>query len=199
MTNTTKPKPFRKQENTPLPTNLPAPTSTPSYLRKRRGQGWGEEQAETVNHLFLHCKWTNQLWRIFSSLRKSTWVKPRNIVQLLNCWINVGNTTIKEERWKIVPACIWWTVWKERNQRCFEGKKNNFQNFKMNCIALYYFWCKQKVLVQAKELLDAMPVTLNDILLHGKARKMITESSRLCGRIIPPDTPVLDTIYSMHT
>ena len=114
-----------------------------------------EEQAETVNHLFLHCKWTDQLWRIFSSLRKIIWVKPRNIAQLLNCQINIGNTTIKEERWRIVPACIWWTVWKERNQRCFEGKKNNLQNFKMNCIALYYFWCKQKV-VQAEELFDVI-------------------------------------------
>ncbi|WMV25665.1 hypothetical protein MTR67_019050 [Solanum verrucosum] len=115
-----------------------------------------EEQAETVNHLFLHCKWTDQLWRIFSSLRKITWVKPRNIVQLLNCWINIGTTTIKEERWRIVPACIWWTVWKERDQRCFEGKKNNLQNFKMNCIALYYFWCKQKVLVQTEEFFDVL-------------------------------------------
>ena len=74
----------------------------------------------------------------------------------LNCWINIGNTTIKEERWRIVLACIWWTVWKERNQRCFEGKKNNLQNFKMNCIALYYFWCKQKVLVQVEELFDVI-------------------------------------------
>ena len=115
-----------------------------------------EEQAEIVDHLFLHCKWTNQLWRIFSSLRKITWVKPRKRAQLLNCWINIGNTTIKEERWRIVPACIWWTVWKERNQRCFEGKKNNLQNFKMNCIALYYFWCKQKVLVQSEELFDVI-------------------------------------------
>ena len=44
---------------------------------------------------------------------------------------HVGNTTIKEERWKIFPACIWWTMWKESNQRCFEGKQNNLQNFKM--------------------------------------------------------------------
>ncbi|WMV33430.1 hypothetical protein MTR67_026815 [Solanum verrucosum] len=24
-----------------------------------------EEQVETVNHLFLHCKWTDQLWQMF--------------------------------------------------------------------------------------------------------------------------------------
>ncbi|WMV51897.1 hypothetical protein MTR67_045282 [Solanum verrucosum] len=34
------------------------------------------EQAETVNHLFLHCKWTKQLWRMFTSLKEITWVKP---------------------------------------------------------------------------------------------------------------------------
>ncbi|WMV08632.1 hypothetical protein MTR67_002017 [Solanum verrucosum] len=27
------------------------------------------EQAELANHLFLHCKWTEQLWRMFTSLK----------------------------------------------------------------------------------------------------------------------------------
>lgn len=114
-----------------------------------------EEQLETVNHLFLHCRWADQLWRIFSSLRKINWVKPRDIEQLLSCWINVGAAT-KEERWKIVPACIWWTIWRERNQRCSEDKKSNIQTFKMNCLALYYFWCKQEVLGQAEDLFDVL-------------------------------------------
>ncbi|KAG5585962.1 hypothetical protein H5410_046396 [Solanum commersonii] len=89
----------------------------------------------------------------------------------LNCWINIGNSTIKEERWRSVPACIWWTVWKERNQRCFEGKKNNVQNFKMNCIALYYFWCKLKVLVQAEELFDVLDYLRNFIWQVYKEKK----------------------------
>ncbi|KAG5579481.1 hypothetical protein H5410_050108 [Solanum commersonii] len=25
-----------------------------------------------------------------------------------------------------LSPCIWWTIWKERNQRCFEGKQHSF-------------------------------------------------------------------------
>ena len=35
-------------------------------------------------------------------------------------------------------------------------RRTILQNLKMNYIALYYFWCKQKVLVQAEELFDVI-------------------------------------------
>lgn len=81
-----------------------------------------EEQRETVNHLFLHCKWTEHLWQMFITMRKITWVKPGRIKEVLKCWNRDGFANRKEERWKIVPSCIWWTVWLERNHRCFAGK-----------------------------------------------------------------------------
>ncbi|WMV14448.1 hypothetical protein MTR67_007833 [Solanum verrucosum] len=105
-----------------------------------------EEQVETVNHLFLHCKWTDQLWQMFIQKRKIKWTKPRSIIEVLQCWNRDGNAGKNEKRWRIVPACIWWTIWKERNQRCFEGKQNNIQKIKTNCLGLYYFWCKQVVI-----------------------------------------------------
>uniref|UniRef100_A0A0V0IE94 Putative ovule protein n=1 Tax=Solanum chacoense TaxID=4108 RepID=A0A0V0IE94_SOLCH len=105
-----------------------------------------EEQGETVNHLFLHCKWTTQLWQMFTNMREIKWVKPGRIKEVLKCWNRDGNAGRKEERWKMVPSCIWWTVWLERNQRCHEGKQSNIQRFKLKCLALYYFWCKQVVL-----------------------------------------------------
>lgn len=60
------------------------------------------------------------MWKKFIRLSRIEWVKPRNLTGLLNCWNNVSNAAKKEERWKIVPACSWWTVRKERNKRCFE-------------------------------------------------------------------------------
>ncbi|KAG5622081.1 hypothetical protein H5410_007299 [Solanum commersonii] len=39
----------------------------------------GAEQGETVNHLFLHCKWTTQLWQMFTNMREIKWVKPGRI------------------------------------------------------------------------------------------------------------------------
>ncbi|WMV26598.1 hypothetical protein MTR67_019983 [Solanum verrucosum] len=79
------------------------------------------EQNETINHLVLHCKWTDQLWRMFICLKGIRWVKPGSITGVLRCRNKDGMVSQKEERWKIVPACIWWSVWSERNKRCFEG------------------------------------------------------------------------------
>ena len=114
------------------------------------------EQVETISHLFLLCKWTEQLWRMFINLRKINWVKPGSIRGVLNSWNGDGNAAAKEERWKIVSACIWWIVWKERNQRCFEDKQNGLQSFKMNCLVLFYFWCKENILVQAEDIWDGL-------------------------------------------
>ncbi|WMV33010.1 hypothetical protein MTR67_026395 [Solanum verrucosum] len=50
------------------------------------------EQAETINHLFLHGKWTDQLWRMFISLKGISWVKPGSIADVLRCWNMDGNT-----------------------------------------------------------------------------------------------------------
>ncbi|KAG5611002.1 hypothetical protein H5410_022283 [Solanum commersonii] len=108
---------------------------------KRKGIDWSGRRAAqsiglgTINNFFLHCMWTDQLWRVSISLRKIEWVKPRNI----NCWNKVRNAAKKEERWKIVSACIWWLVWEERNRRCFEDKQSNLQGFKMICLAFFVF------------------------------------------------------------
>ncbi|WMV47226.1 hypothetical protein MTR67_040611 [Solanum verrucosum] len=46
-------------------------------------------------------------------------------------------------RWRLIPACIWWTVRKERNSKCFEGIENDMQKIKLNFILLLCFWCNQ--------------------------------------------------------
>lgn len=95
------------------------------------------DQVETINHLFLQCKWTDQLWRMFISMKGIKWVKPGSIADVLRCWNIDGNVNNKEKRWKIVPSCIWWTVWTERNKRSFEGMQSSLQSFKMNCLGFF--------------------------------------------------------------
>ena len=101
------------------------------------------EQIETVSHLFLQCRTTTQLWRIFVSLRGISWVMPNKITHLLYSWEEAGVGAADKDRWRIVPACIWWTICMERNSRCFESKNCDLQMVKLNCIKTFCFWCKQ--------------------------------------------------------
>lgn len=41
--------------------------------------------------------------------------------------------------WRIIPAAIWWSTWKERNSWCFGSIENSVQKVKLNCIISYVF------------------------------------------------------------
>jgi len=92
---------------------------------------------------------------MFICLKGIKWVKPGSIKGVLSSWIRDGNAS-KEERWKFVPACVCWTIWKERNNRSFENVQNSLQKIKMNCLALLYFWCKQDILARTEDIFDVL-------------------------------------------
>ena len=45
-----------------------------------------------------------------------------------------------------------------KESKMFRGQGEQFAEFQDDRIALYYFWCKQKVLVQAEELFDVIDI-----------------------------------------
>ena len=48
-----------------------------------------------------------------------SWVIPRSILDLLFGWWNwLGKHS--SQIWNLVPLCILWCIWKERNRRTFE-------------------------------------------------------------------------------
>ncbi|KAG5590841.1 hypothetical protein H5410_041355 [Solanum commersonii] len=77
---------------------------------------------ETNKHLFMHCKVTAQVWAMYTSIANEHWIMPEHTSDLLSCWIKRGGSKSQKRWWRTVPACIWWIIWKERNQRIFEGK-----------------------------------------------------------------------------
>ena len=66
------------------------------------------ETAETVNHLFLQYKITSQLWRLFLSLKSMSWTMPAKITEAIQSWEEAGKQSKNRDRWRIVPASIWW-------------------------------------------------------------------------------------------
>lgn len=115
-----------------------------------------ENVAETNQHLFLHCNFTTQIWAIFLSLTKTNWTMPENTADLLSCWIRRGGSKSQKAWWRIIPHCIWWTVWKERNSRNFEDRSNSIQKVRWDCIACFYFWCKEKGLEVTEQIVELL-------------------------------------------
>ncbi|WMV51888.1 hypothetical protein MTR67_045273 [Solanum verrucosum] len=62
----------------------------------------------------LTCSITDQLWKIFINLRGIAWAMPSKIADTLFSWEEAGAAARNRERWRIIPSCIRWTIWKER-------------------------------------------------------------------------------------
>jgi len=73
---------------------------------------------------------------------------------LLSCRIRRGGSKSQKKWWRIVPACIWWTIWKERNQRIFEGKESFILKIKWKVITSLGFWCKEQSIEEEIQLVD---------------------------------------------
>jgi len=114
------------------------------------------ETLENVNHLFLHCKYTQQLWRIFLSHKGISWTMPGKVSEALKSWEEAGVLAKDRGRWRLIPASIWWAIWKERNSRCFESIENSVQKVKLNCILLLCFWCNQLYSNDTVSIIDVL-------------------------------------------
>ena len=60
------------------------------------------------------------------------WVMPGLVAGLLSCfyqWHGKHNSDI----WNLVPGCLMWIVWLERNRRSFENKEKTLDELKLLC------------------------------------------------------------------
>ena len=74
-----------------------------------------------MDHLLIHCKYAHTLWSEVLRLIGVHRVMPKNVVSvsILSAWWNwLGSHT--SNVWNMVPACLMWLIWKERNARTFE-------------------------------------------------------------------------------
>ncbi|CAN4116487.1 unnamed protein product [Withania somnifera] len=104
------------------------------------------EQAETVKHLFLHCRITGHLWRLFLSLRGMAWCMPGLITEALTSWEQIRLQANNKGRWRMIPAVIW----------CSENVENSMQHIKLNCILLLCFWCNQNLSNDPVSIIDVL-------------------------------------------
>jgi hypothetical protein len=64
---------------------------------------------------------------------------PRRVVDLFAYWWTVGNTQIVAV-WKMVPLCLLWFLWRERNNRSFEDCARTLEEIKSLFFNTLYLW-----------------------------------------------------------
>jgi hypothetical protein len=86
-----------------------------------------ESDGESVDHLLLHCGAARALWNAFFVRFGLYWVMPCSVKELLACWWSCGRSR-SAVVWKMVPLCIMWCIWSERNLRCFEDSSRSIED-----------------------------------------------------------------------
>jgi hypothetical protein len=67
---------------------------------------------------------------------------PERVIELLNCWQGqVGSHSVLAV-WRIAPLCLMWTIWRERNARCFEDCKKSKEELKNILVKSLFNWTR---------------------------------------------------------
>jgi hypothetical protein len=94
-----------------------------------------KKDGESIDHL-LHDEVAHALWcNIFSRLGLS-WVMPSSVLDQCASWCSSCRTR-SALVWKMLPICIFWTIWRERNIKCFE----DLESFMEEILASLLYSC----------------------------------------------------------
>ena len=108
---------------------------TTDNLRKRRIiiADWCcmcKGEGESVNHLLLHCEVARTLWNEVFVRLAMVWVMPKTVEATLASWPSIRGRQPIRAMWKMIPICILWSLWRERNERTFEDKERSIEELK---------------------------------------------------------------------
>ncbi|XP_065627831.1 sphingoid long-chain bases kinase 1 [Quercus suber] len=116
---------------------------------------------ETVDHLLLHCEMTYRLWSFVFITFGLPWVIPRSITELLFGWWNwLGKQS--SQIWNLVPLCILWCIWKERNRRTFEDLDSSGDQLLASFSGTLFDWSRAWGLTTS----DSLPSFLSSLALY---------------------------------
>ena len=85
-----------------------------------------KSDGETIDHLLLHCKIACSLWYAIFTRIGLSWVMLSNVAGLFACWW-LGGRSRSAVVWKMVPQCLLWCLWSERNATCFEDSERSLE------------------------------------------------------------------------
>ena len=96
---------------------------------------------ETGPHLLIHCVMASDLWHLALRSFGVLWVFPNNVADLLFGWFNCFGKH-KSSIWNLVPHCLMWIVWRERNSRIFEDEEHSKTKLSELFFGLLFDWAR---------------------------------------------------------
>jgi hypothetical protein len=99
-----------------------------------------KRSGESINHLLLHCEVACTLWNVIFTLFDVKWVMNGRVLDLMACWKGQKGNKMVMKVWRMAPLCLMWTIWKERNARCFEDKELTMAELSNRFLKLLFLW-----------------------------------------------------------
>lgn len=100
-------------------------------------------QAETVNHLLLHCSYTHKIWNYFIGGYNVRWANGGSLEAQLQAWKFRRGRNRGMKIWPLLIFAIVRSIWEERNRRVMANKSPRSEGVIINEIkALIFHWGK---------------------------------------------------------
>ncbi|KAL9668686.1 hypothetical protein QQ045_006224 [Rhodiola kirilowii] len=101
----------------------------------------GEAQEET-DHLIVHCDWSRRLWSECFRWWGSSWTSTESAKDLLLSWEVGGHSRAFKRLRKTLGYATMWSIWEERNKRCFQSQKRSVEEVLELVKARVAWWAK---------------------------------------------------------
>ncbi|CAN0914163.1 hypothetical protein LINGRAHAP2_LOCUS28402 [Linum grandiflorum] len=86
---------------------------------------------ESVDHLFLHCKFTSAVWAMITSALSIYGPGPLDCTGLLMAWKGMNCLPHFAACMKVILHAFFWEIWRERNNKIFRDE------FRSSCQLFY--------------------------------------------------------------
>jgi hypothetical protein len=99
-----------------------------------------KRSGESINHLLLHCEVAGTLWSVLFTLFGVKWAMNGRVIDLMACWKGQRGNKMVMEVWRMAPLCLMWTIWREKNSRCFEDTELTRAELSNRFLKLLFLW-----------------------------------------------------------
>lgn len=80
------------------------------------------------------------LWNDILAAQQMNWVLSRCIENVVQAWRRKLRDKNSKLVWDLIPGCIVWCVWRERNNRYFEDQARSTKQFRELFYLTLYNW-----------------------------------------------------------